>query len=131
MMRLAPGPAEIVDNVPTGRLALEGNRVVPLHGELVHGRKRALWNGSAVMTVVLNEAGKLAAEPMLTTTGVLEEGDTELEEQVIEAARAALDDIPDGEPDEVVGEVVRIAVRRFFRERLDKKPVTQIHLLRV
>ncbi|MHA1599107.1 MAG: ribonuclease J [Alphaproteobacteria bacterium] len=131
MMRLAPGPAKIVDNVAVGRLALEGNRVVPLHGELVHGRKRALWNGTAVMTVVLNAAGELAAEPMLTTTGVLEEGDEGLELEAIDAARAALGDIPLGEPAEVAGEVIRIAVRRFFRDRLDKKPVTQIHLLRV
>ena len=59
MIRLAPGPAEIIDNVHSGRLALEGGRLVKLDSELIRGRTRALWNGTATVTVVVDKVGHL------------------------------------------------------------------------
>ncbi len=128
MMRIGPGAPGIVDHVHSGRLALEGNRVVPLHGELIHGRKRALWNGTAVVTVVVDKMGKLIAEPILTTTGVLEDGDDDLHDAVLDCVKDAL---LRGTGGETTNEAIRIAVRRMFRERLNKKPMTQVHLVEI
>ncbi len=133
VVRLAPGPAEVVDTVPSGRLAAEGRRVVRLDGELVRGRSRAVFNGSAVVTVVLGGSGKLADDPQLFTTGLLEPDEAELEEKIFAAVRAAVADLSKKElkNDEKVREKVRIAVRRAFRDALGKKPVTGVHLVRV
>ncbi|NQV48291.1 MAG: ribonuclease J [Rhodospirillaceae bacterium] len=133
MMRIAPGEPAIVDLVPYGRLALEGNRVVPLDGELIRGRKRALWNGTVIVTVILDKGGKLAAEPMLTSTGVLDDGDAELEEAALNAARQAVLELDAKEraDDAAANEAVRRAVRRFFRDQLDKSPITGVHLIRL
>ena len=128
MMRIGPGEPGIVDHVPSGRLALEGNRVVPLDGELIRGRKRALWNGTAVVTVVVDQKGKLAAEPVLTTTGVLEDGDEGLHDAVLAAVKEALNSKFD---DEKTREAIRLAARRMFREKLNKKPITQVHLIQI
>ena len=128
MMRIGPGEPGIVDHVPSGRLALEGNRVVPLDGELIRGRKRALWNGTAVVTVVIDSQGLLVSEPILTTTGVLEDGDDGLHDDVLLAVKGAL---KNNSGKESTNENIRIAVRRLFRERLDKKPITQIHLVEI
>src|SRR5262249_56253848 len=35
IVRLAPGPAEVVDNAPTGRLGLDGKSLIPLHGSVI------------------------------------------------------------------------------------------------
>ena len=56
VLRLAPGPACVIDNVPATRLLLEGNRLVPIDGELVRGRTKAIYNGAVVVTVVLEKA---------------------------------------------------------------------------
>lgn len=128
MMRIGPGEPGIVDHVPSGRLALEGNRVVPLDGELIRGRKRALWNGTAVVTVVIDGKGKLVSEPILTTTGVLEDGDEHLHDDVLSVIKDILGQKRYEEPLE---ETLRIAVRRVFRNRLDKKPITQVHLVEI
>jgi len=128
MMRIGPGAPGIIDHVHSGRLALEGNRVVPLHGELIHGRKRALWNGTAVVTVVVDKMGKLVAEPILTTTGVLEEGDDDLHDAVLDCVKDAL---LRGTGGETTNEAIRIAVRRMFREQLNKKPMTKVHLVEI
>lgn len=128
MMRIAPGEPCIIDHVHAGRLALEGNRVVPIDGELIRGRKRALWNGTAVVTVVIDKQGKLAAEPILTTTGVLENGDEDLHDAVLQCVKDALNDRSSSE---TTNETIRIAVRRLFREQLNKKPITQVHLVEI
>lgn len=128
MMRIGPGEPYIVDHVPTGRLALEGNRVVPLGGELVRGRKRALWNGTAIVTVVVDKRGHLLADPILTTTGVLEDGDESLHDDVLDVVEKALKKSSYGKG---TSEDIRVAVRRMFRERLDKKPITEVHLVEV
>jgi ribonuclease J len=128
LMRIAPGEPKIIDHVHSGRLALEGNRVVPLLGELIRGRKRALWNGTAVLTVVINKQGKLVSEPMLTTTGVLEDGDGNLHDAVISEVKRY---IKENSYDKKTSEAVRLVVRRIFRDKLNKKPMTQVHMVEI
>ena len=84
MVRLGPDEAGTGGEVVSGRLALDGNRLVPTDGELVRGRIRALYNGSAVLSAVLDDDGEWAAEPELTTIGVLEAD----EDAIAEAVRA-------------------------------------------
>lgn len=134
VLRFAPGPVEAVDHVPTGRLMVEGNRLLNLEGDLHRGRKRVLFNGMAVATVVLDEDGHLLADPKLTTQGLLEdEVESDIAEDIVDAIAAAVKDMPKKHrrDDSAVEEVVRQAVRRGFRDAVGKKPVTQVHLVRV
>ncbi len=133
MVRLAPGAPEITGNAPVGRLALDGNRLVDLEGELVRGRTRALWHGAATVTVVINGAGGLAREPQISTTGLLQPGDGDLERLAGDAARAAVEALPAKRraDDAEVKEAVRLAVRRAFNDSVAKKPVTTVHLVRI
>lgn len=132
MIRLAPGRAEIIGQVPVGRLAVDGNRIVPIDGALVRDRNRAIYHGSAVVTVVLDKKGRVRDEVQVSTLGVMEAGDEgalgvvrETVEEIIVALPAAKRD-----DDAAVKEAVRIAVRRVFRDRFDKRPVTSVHLVR-
>ena len=133
IVRLSPGAAGISGNAPVGRLTLEGNRLVNLEGELVRGRTKALWNGTAVVTVVLNGAGGLVRPPQFSTSGLLEAGEDRLlaaTEEAVDAAVAAMP--PKRRADDAdVKETVRLAVRRAFNESLGKKPVTTVHLVRI
>ena len=133
LVRLGPNEAGIRGEVESGRLALDGNRLVAMDGELVRGRTRALYNGSVVLSAVLDGDGEWAAEPELSTIGVLETGEENIAEAAIDAARQALKSLSakkrmnDGE----VREALRIAVRRTFRKTLDKNAQTTVHLIRV
>lgn len=128
MMRIGPGEPGIVDHVPSGRLALEGNRVVPLDSELIRGRKRALWNGTAVVTVVVDKKGRLLSDPVLTTTGLLDEDDDHLHDDVL---RVVEETVNADKHEHGLDEAIRRAVRRMFRDRLDKKPITVVHLVEI
>jgi ribonuclease J len=134
LLNLAPGPVEIVDHIPTGRLALDGPRLVSLESEILRSRRRMVFNGSAVVTVVLDGAGRLLGEPQLTALGLLD-ADHEAEEHatVVEAVTDAIEALPtrSRRDDAVVREAARLAVRRSLRDSHGKKPVTEVHLVRV
>ena len=133
MIRLGPGKPQITGTVPVGRLAADGNRLVPMDGELIRSRTRTVYNGAAVVTLVLNGSGGLAAEPELSAIALLESGDAPITDEVKEAARAAIEGLKAKQrgDDETVREAVRIAVRRSFRKSLNKNPVITVHLFRV
>ena len=133
MIRLGPGKPQITGTVPVGRLAADGNRLVPMDGELIRSRTRTVYNGAAVVTLVLNGSGGLAAEPELSAIALLESGDDPITDKAKEAARAAVEGLKAKQrgDDETVREAVRIAVRRSFRKSLDKNPVITVHLFRV
>lgn len=133
MIRIAPGPAAVIETVPTGRLALEGGRLVKLDGELVRGRARGLFNGTATVTIVVDKKGNLLNDAQISTTGLLEPDDLEFEDQVLDVAEAAVDNLSRKArmDDDQVSEAVRIAVRRYFRNTFKKNAVTSVHVARV
>ncbi|WP_142847031.1 ribonuclease J [Telmatospirillum sp. J64-1] len=134
VLRLAPGEPEIVDHVHSGRLAVDGTRVVPMQSEILRARHRALFNGSAVVTLVVDEDGLLLAKPKLTATGILDPHlEAEEHEAVVMAVRDAVEDLPQRErrDDAAITEAARLAVRRSLRDSHGKKPITDVHLVRV
>ena len=70
-VRLGPEEATIIDSVHAGRLAWDGNRAVPLEGEMIRVRTRSLYHGSAVVTLVLDKDDEVVGDPQITTIGVV------------------------------------------------------------
>jgi len=133
MVRLAPGPAAIVDEVPSGRLGLDGKVLIPLDGSVMRTRHRSMWNGSAVATVVLDRSGRLKADPQVTVLGLLDpEIDADALDDLSAAVLAAVNALPAGDRDDAaVREAARLAVRRSLHASRGKKPVTDVHVVRV
>ncbi len=131
MIRLAPGEPGIVGQVHAGRLALDGHRLVPADSTALKARNKMAYAGSALATVVLDAKGKLLADPKVTVQGL-----TETDEDLSWAAdelRRALEQLSrrDREDDEQVREMLRRALRRGFQRTTGKKPLADIHVIRV
>lgn len=133
IVHLGPGDAAIVDHAPVGRLAVEGNRLVAMGGAVTQSRNKAMYGGSVTVTVVLDAKGRLAAEPQVSVVGLLDEHEDEPLIAACAEVRAALSKLKEQRTtdDDAIRETVRIAVRRSFRKTIGKKPVTQIHLVRL
>jgi ribonuclease J len=133
-MRLAPGPAEIVDEVWTGRLVLDGTRLVPSGSPMLRERSRLRYNGAALVTLVLDGKGRPLDDPRITFEGIL---DPESEGETAEDAQGALRDFVARQPahvrrdDEALVEAVRVALRRHLFKAVGKKPVTRVHVVRL
>jgi ribonuclease J len=135
VIRLAPGPAEIVAAVPSGRLGLDGKALMRLDGDMIRHRHRMSFNGLVMVSVVLGKDGKLLAPPQVSLEGVLDAGETG--EHAIVAMSKAVADAIDGLPRdrledaEELTEACRLAARRWFHKAYDKKPVTKVHVVRL
>jgi len=135
VVRLVPGPAQIVGHAPVGRIAIDGTRFVPAEGEVLKMRRRMAFGGAAVATVVLDRKGRLVADPQVAVPGLLD-GDTHDTEAVTLAVEAVTEAVrglkrEQLEDDAAIGEAVRIAVRRSLRGSIGKRPVTQVQIVRI
>lgn len=132
LVRLAPGPAEIIDHVPAGRLARDGDGLVPLDGSSLRERRKLLWNGSAAATLVIDGKGRAVAPPKVSLRGIDDE-DGALATAIVAGLREMLADLNPSErgDDGRIEEAARQAVRRVVRAHLGKKPLTDVHIVRI
>ena len=134
IVRLAPGPAGIVGEAPVGRFAVDGKRLHPLDGDVVRDRARILHNGTAVLTLIIDENGSMVREPKLTTHAIMDDDEhPHILELLVDGIDDALDamDLEDLLDDNAIAEEARIAVRRGFRETHGKRPLVTVHVVRV
>src|SRR5271163_2595575 len=69
---LAPGPAEIVDQVPSGRLYKDGALLVNAESRMVAARRRLSFSGCAFIAVAMDEKGELLDDPEVDLIGIPE-----------------------------------------------------------
>ena len=132
LVRLAPGPAQIVDHVPVGRLARDGDSLLPLEGETLRERRKLLWNGAAAVSLVLDRDGALKAEPVVTLRGI-EDGDGSLCQAMASGLVEMLTELNrvNRQNDDLIRDAARQTVRRVVRAHLGKKPLTDVHIVRI
>jgi ribonuclease J len=132
VLNLAPGRVEVVDSAVTGRLVVDGNRLVPLGGGVMAARKRMLFNGVAVASLAVDAAGRLLGRPRLSAPGLFELDDPETDRISGEIADS-LADLPATlrRDDAALTEAARASLRRALGKRLQKRPLVEVHVLRV
>ena len=134
MVRFGPGAPGIVDRVASGRLAVDGARLLPVDGGVMRRRQRIGFGGAAVATVVLDRKGRLAADPRLTVQGLLDGAENDdIRAEAVDAIVDAIEGLPPASlrSDDRVAQAARAAVRRSLRDAVGKRPVTEVHLVRV
>lgn len=134
IVRLAPGPIEVVDQIETGRLALDGARLVPLDGIALKARRRMRITGVAIASVVIDGKGRLLAAPKISIPGITEgDTDSDLHAEAVEAVEAAIESLSkaDLRSDESVAEAARLTLRRAIQDATGKKPLTEVQVVRL
>ena len=134
LIRLYPGPAEIIDQVPSGYLAIDGGRLKALNAESIRDRNKLLYNGSVSATVVLNAKGDLLADPTVALRGIDDgEAGVEASEDLIDLVIDTVETMSKSarQRDQSIRQQVEQAVRREIRQVYDKRPLVDIHLVRV
>jgi ribonuclease J len=134
MIRLAPGPAEIIEQVPFGRIFKDG-RLVGSEEEMgIKDRRKLSFAGHVAVNVVLDDRYEIAGDPDLVAIGVAEtdaKGNA-LEEVMLDAAIGAIESIPRVRRKDLdlVAESVRRAVRAAANEAWGKKPIVTVFVTR-
>lgn len=134
MARIAPGPAEVIDDVPAGRLHLDGTVLVRAGEAPLRERRQMSFAGNVVVSLVVDEDGRLIAEPEVAALGIPDlEDDLTIEDTCREAAEDAVNRLRRNaaRDDDAVSEAVRRAVRGRIRFLWDKKPPVTVLVSRV
>jgi ribonuclease J len=136
MVRLAPGRAEIVDEVPAGRLYVDGGVVTPENGEALRERRHAAYNGMIAVSVALDGRGRLVSGPQVRALGLPSSEDEPLEDvldHLAEEAEQALGKVK-GEEREFDAEIetaISRAIKRASQRIWGRRPVVETTVLRI
>jgi ribonuclease J len=134
VVRLAPAPAEVIEEVPTGRLVLENDGLIEAGDDLFRTRRRLMAHGTVLVGLVLDRYGTLLAAPQLSAFGAGGlDREPQLRATVQEAIEDAVEELEDEAAldDEVIRTSVRAAVRRAFRLVRERRPIIEVQITRL
>ena len=136
MVRLAPGAAQVIDEVPAGRLYVDAGVVTPENGDALRERRHAASNGVLTVSVVLDGRNAVASGPLVRSLGLPGDEDYRLEEALDDLAgeaREALQRLSadDRDDDGAVESTLSRAVKKAAFRIWSRRPVVETTVLRV
>jgi len=136
MVRLAPGRAQIIDEVPAGRLYVDGGKLTGSDDEPLKERRHAAANGVLMVAVAIDGKGRLASDIEVRSIGLPGDDDEPLEElldRIAEAVEDALKrlDKDARDDDERVEQAVGRALKKLSQRIWSRRPVVETLVVRV
>jgi ribonuclease J len=129
LIRLAPDGPEVIDEVPAGRIYLDGDILMAEGAAPMRERKKLSHAGVLVVSIALDKRHGLAGNAQLSSVGAAVLDDSALAEKIEDAILA----MPEQKrlDDEAVELTVKRAARIYFDRNWGKRPIiqTQIHRL--
>ncbi len=136
MVRLAPGKPEIIDEVPAGRLYVDGGVVTPENGDALRERRHAAFNGMLVVSIVLDGRNKIVSGPQVRGIGLTGDEEYSLDDaldDLAEEAEGAYKKLQGDtrELDEAIESAISRAVKKAAFRIWERKPVVETTVLRI
>jgi ribonuclease J len=126
--------ATIEGQVPAGRIASDGRRLLPIDGTVFQQRRRVGNQGALVATLVVDQAGGLVAPPGMSLIGLVEAHDVADTSAVLrDAVTAAVESLPRAmrRDDGSVRDAANRALRKAINERIGKRALIEVQLIRL
>lgn len=136
MVRLAPGPAMIIDEVPSGRLFVDGGMLVEEAGEALRERRHAASNGVLIVSFAMDKRGKIVSDIDVRGLGLPGDEDSPLGDildDLAEKAEAAVLRLKGEalEDEAVVEQAVARALKKASQSVWDRRPIVETIILRL
>ncbi|HEY2034139.1 MAG TPA: ribonuclease J [Rhizomicrobium sp.] len=126
MLRLAPGRAMVIDEVPSGRVYMDGRVMTEADEGLTRHRRAMAFAGFIGVTLALDAKGRIAGEPSYFFEGVPADVQEPVRDAVAETIKRHN---PKRADEEDLKEQVRRAARRAGNDAWGKKPVTRVEIV--
>lgn len=135
VIKLAPGPVELIDEVPVGRLHVDGEVLTSDKAGGMWERRKIAYNGHLTVSVVIAK-GKIEDGPIVVGRGFSEPDGRPADESmepIDDAAEAALANLKRGDfaDDEKIEKALVKAVRRAAENQFGKRPLIDVTIHRV
>jgi ribonuclease J len=134
IVRLYPGDKPAVyDKAPSGRLLLDGKISVEEDSQSIKDRKNLSTNGYLEVTIMITNKGNIHKNPILTFRGLpvydRDEFIYGLEEEIEKTTRTFK--LGSKKQEYNLIDALKIACRKFSKEKVGKKPFTNINLVKI
>jgi len=136
MIRLAPGPAMVIDEVPAGRLYVDGANIIPAEDDALKDRRRLGAEGSVHVSLALSGKNAIVAGPTINVRGISMPDDEDFElalEELENTAKATFQRLKhqEREDDELVEQALMRSVRKAAEKLWRKRPLVDVTVLRL
>ena len=134
IVKLSPGnEPEVYDKAPSGRLYLDGNISVEENSQSIKDRKNLGSNGYLEVTILISQKGKIHNNPITSFRGlpIYEKEDFVfgLQEEIEKTTRTFK--LGNRQQEHNLIDALKIACRKFTKEKTGKKPFTNINLINI
>ena len=131
LIRLAPGQLEVIDEVPAGRLLLDGSRLIPDGAAPVRERRKLSYAGIISLALAIDAAGRLADDVVVHAIGIPELGGGDVTDRLADVAEAAFATLPKGRrnQEDSVEAAIRRSVRAFLLDNWGKRPIVTLSIM--
>ena len=132
IVKLAPGDhPEVYDKAPSGRLYLDGNVSVEENSQSIKDRKNLGSNGYLEITILITPKGNIHNSPIINFRGLpiyeTDEFIYLLEEEIEKTVKTF--NIGNKSQRHNLIDALKIAARKFTKEKTGKRPFTNINLV--
>ncbi|MCY1741087.1 ribonuclease J [Ensifer sp. SL37] len=135
MLRLAPGPAEVIDEAPHGRIYKDGSLIGDFEEMGIGERRKLSFAGHVAVNVVLDSRYDFLGDPDIVAIGLPEFDDEgeDMEDTLYDAILGAVESIPRAKRKDLamLQEAVRRAVRSTANQIWGKKPIVTVFITKV
>lgn len=135
ILRLAPGPAEVIDDAPHGRIFKDGKLIGDQDEMGISDRRKLAYVGHVAINVVLDARYDFQSDPDVVPFGLPEYDDEgeDMEDTLYDAVLSAIESIPRARRKDLdmLREAVRRAVRAAANNAWGKKPVVTVFVNRL
>lgn len=136
LVRLAPGPAVIIDEVPSARLFVDGGMLVEEAGEALRERRHASNNGVLIVSFALDRRGKIVSDIDVRGLGLPGDADRplgdildDMAERVEQTVRKLKGEALEDEM--VVEQAVARTLKKASQHIWDRRPIVETIVLRL
>lgn len=136
MIRLAPGPVAVIDEVLAGRLYVDGSVIIETEDEAIKDRRRLAAEGAVNISLAVSGKNAIVAGPQVSVRGLTMSDDEDFElaleelERTAQMAFAKLSHADRGDDDAVESALVR-ATRKMAEKLWRKRPLVDVTVLRL
>ena len=135
IIRVYPGKPEIIDKVHTGKLLVDGNRLIDEDSRFLNDRKNIAHNGLMDITLIISKKGNLDRNPIINLRGIpaddeeLDEISYDLEDEIINTAKSY--SLNNKKDEKNLIDSLKSNLKKVIYARVKKRPYTNIVLVRL
>ena len=134
IVKLAPGnKPEVYDKAPSGRLYLDGSVSVEEESQSIKERKNLSANGYLEVTIMVTPKGNIHNSPIVSYKGLpifeKDEFIYGMEDEIEKTTRSFK--LGSKQQEHNLIDALKIACRKFSKEKTGKKPYTNINIVKI